>query len=54
MSRAAQDEHLKRLSQAGKLHLVPESNRKTLRDPDHDAAIHISGEANHLVMWNGE
>ncbi|MBE1580454.1 hypothetical protein ACFORH_43185 [Amycolatopsis roodepoortensis] len=52
-SRAAQDEHLKRLSKAEKLELAPESNRKALRDPDHDAAIFISGEANHLVMWTG-
>ncbi|MGW5703890.1 hypothetical protein [Amycolatopsis japonica] len=52
-SRAAQDEHLKRLSRVGKLHLAPESNRKALRDPDHEAAIDISGEANHLVLWEG-
>uniref|UniRef100_UPI003F49A0F1 hypothetical protein n=1 Tax=Amycolatopsis sp. CA-293810 TaxID=3239926 RepID=UPI003F49A0F1 len=53
-SRVAQDEHLKRLSKGGRLELAPESNRKALRDPDHDAAIYLSGEANHLVMWNGE
>lgn len=53
-SRAAQDEHLKRLSKAGKLELAPESNRKALRGPDHDAAIYLSGEANHLVMWIGD
>ncbi|MFE5565915.1 hypothetical protein ACFQ68_13095 [Amycolatopsis japonica] len=53
-SRAAQDDHLKRLSKARKLELVPESNRKALKAPDHDAAINIGGEANHLVMWIGD
>lgn len=49
MSRAEQDQHLKRMSREGKLHIVPEDNRKALRQEDHDAAIHIGGEPNHLV-----
>jgi hypothetical protein len=51
LSREAQDAHLKRLSREGKVHIVPESNRKTLVDRDHAAAIRIGGEDNHLVMW---
>lgn len=48
-TRAAQDEHLKRMSREGKIQLVPESNRKALRPEDHDAAIRIGGEDNHLI-----
>ncbi|SDD94911.1 hypothetical protein [Actinokineospora iranica] len=51
-SRAAQDRHLKRLSLEGKVHLVPESNRKALREEDHDASLRLGGDDNHLIAWN--
>lgn len=47
--RAAQDRQLKRLSAEGKVHIVPESNRKALRQEDHDAALQLAGEPNHLI-----
>jgi len=40
---------LKELSRTKQAHLVPESNRKTLTAADHDAAIRIGGEDNHLL-----
>jgi hypothetical protein len=43
------DTVLKDLSRAGRVHLVPESNRKALTAADHDAAIRIGGEDNHLL-----
>jgi len=43
------DAVLKRLSLAGKVHLVPEDNRKALTAADHEAAIRIGGEDNHLL-----
>jgi hypothetical protein len=43
------DAVLKKLSSAGKVHLVPEENRKALTAADHDAAIRIGGEDNHLI-----
>ncbi|WP_329047044.1 hypothetical protein OG738_33365 [Amycolatopsis sp. NBC_01488] len=43
------DAALKELSRAGKVHLVPEENRKALTDADHEAAIRIGGEDNHLL-----
>ncbi|RSD22000.1 hypothetical protein [Amycolatopsis eburnea] len=49
LSRAEQDKQLKRMSAEGKISIVPEDNRKALREEDHDAAIHIGGEPNHLV-----
>jgi hypothetical protein len=51
ISREAQDEHLRRLSRDGTLHLAPESNRKVLTDVDHAASIRIGGEDQHIVMW---
>lgn len=54
LSRAVQDEHLKRLSREGKLSLAPESNRKALRPEDHDAAIRIGHDDSHLVAWLGD
>ena len=50
--RAAQDEHLKRMSRERKIFLVPESNGKALRHEDHDASIHVGDDDNHLVAWN--
>lgn len=49
LSREAQDKHLKRMSSEGKIHIVPEDNRKALTQADHDAAIRIGGEPNHVV-----
>jgi hypothetical protein len=43
------DAVLKQLSGAGKIHLVPEDNRKALTAADHEAAIRIGGEDNHLL-----
>ncbi|MFG1646186.1 hypothetical protein ACGFMK_38405 [Amycolatopsis sp. NPDC049252] len=43
------DAVLKKLSSAGKVHLVPEDNRKALTAADHEAAIRIGGEDNHLL-----
>lgn len=40
---------LKDLSKAGRVSLVPESDRKKLTAADHAAAIHIGGEDNHLI-----
>lgn len=49
LSRSEQDAHLKRMSREGKLHIVPEDNRKVLTQEDHDAAVRVGGEPNHLV-----
>ncbi|HJP73108.1 MAG TPA: hypothetical protein VJ914_02500 [Pseudonocardiaceae bacterium] len=43
------DTVLKELSRTGQVSLVPESNRKTLTTADHEAAIRIGGEDNHLI-----
>jgi hypothetical protein len=43
------DAVLKELSRAGKVHLVPEANRKALTATDREAAIRIGGEDNHLI-----
>ena len=43
------DAVLKELSRAGKVHLVPEDNRKALTAADHEAAIRIGGEDNQLL-----
>ncbi len=43
------DAVLKELSRSGQVHLVPDSNRKTLTAADHAAAIRIGGEDNHLL-----
>lgn len=49
LSREAQDTHLKRMSAEGKLHIVPEDNRKVLTQADHDAAIQIGGQQHDVV-----
>ncbi|TCO55827.1 hypothetical protein [Actinocrispum wychmicini] len=49
LSREAVDAVLKALSRSGQVHLVPEANRKTLARADHDAAIRLGGEDNHLI-----
>jgi hypothetical protein len=43
------DAVLKQLSRTKQVVLVPESNRKALTATDHDAAIRIGGEDNHLL-----
>jgi hypothetical protein len=48
-SAAEVDAVLKELSRLGKVHLVPEDNRKALTAADHEAAIRIGGEDNHLL-----
>jgi hypothetical protein len=48
-ARADVDAVLKELSKAGRITLVPESNRKALTPADHEAAIRIGGEDNHLI-----
>lgn len=49
LSRQAQDDTIKALSLAGRVYVVPEGNRKVLTQADHDAAVVIGGEPNHLV-----
>ena len=49
LSRSAQDSHLKRLSRASRINIAPNSDRKSLTDRDHDAAIAIGGQWNHLI-----
>lgn len=46
---AAVNAVLKEMSRTGQAHLVPESNRKVLNAADHEAAIRIGGEENHLI-----
>lgn len=43
------DAVLKDMSKAGRVSLFPESNRKVLTSADHEAAIRIGGEDNHLI-----
>ncbi|MBN6033351.1 hypothetical protein [Amycolatopsis sp. 195334CR] len=43
------DAVLKDLSGRGRLHLAPESNRKALTAADHEAAIRVGGDDNHLL-----
>ncbi|HEY3754140.1 MAG TPA: hypothetical protein VGL80_33530 [Pseudonocardiaceae bacterium] len=43
------DAVLKELSRAKQVHLAPDSNRKTLTAADHEAAIRIGGQDNHLL-----
>jgi hypothetical protein len=43
------DDVLKKLSKDGSIHLNPESDRKILTKEDHEAAIHIGGQENHLL-----
>ncbi|MGC7097577.1 hypothetical protein ACPZ19_23135 [Amycolatopsis lurida] len=43
------DAVLKELSRQGRLHLIPEDNRKALTPADHEAAIRVGGDDNHLL-----
>lgn len=43
------DAVLKQLSRTRQAHLVPESDRRALTPADHDAAIRLGGEDNHLI-----
>ncbi len=49
-SRAEVDEALKAMSKGGRARLMPDSNRKTLTDADHQAAIQLSRQDNHLIV----
>lgn len=49
LSRSEVDDILRKLSRDKAIDIVPDSNRKTLTDADHAAAINIGGEPNHLV-----
>ncbi|WP_026425921.1 hypothetical protein [Actinokineospora inagensis] len=43
------DEVLRELSRTRQVRLVPESNRKALTPADHEAAVRVGGEGNHLI-----
>jgi hypothetical protein len=45
------DDVLKALSRASQVNIVPEPNRKALGPKDHDAAIRVGGEDNHLICF---
>ncbi|MBU2669844.1 hypothetical protein KOI35_40675 [Actinoplanes bogorensis] len=47
--RAEVDDALGRLSDDGTATIVPESNQKTLTTADHDAALQLGGQENHLL-----
>ena len=40
---------LLKMIKSGRVHLAPDSNRKVLTVADHEAAIRIGGEENHLL-----
>ncbi len=48
------DAMLKQLSREGKIHLAPEPRKDSLSQDDHDNALRLGGEANHLVSWEAE
>jgi hypothetical protein len=43
------DEVLLRMMKTGRVHLVPDSNRKMLTEADHEAAVRIGGVDKHLI-----
>lgn len=43
------DEVLRQLSDSGAVTIVPESNQKTLTTADHEAALRLGGQDNHLL-----
>ncbi|UVS78436.1 hypothetical protein [Actinokineospora sp. UTMC 2448] len=47
--RTAVDDVLKELSRTRQAHLVPEANRKALGPVDHEAALRVGGEDNHMI-----
>lgn len=47
--RAEVDRIIKEMSRAGRVHVAPESNRKTLTDRDHAAALRLGGEQQHIL-----
>jgi hypothetical protein len=51
-SRAAQDEHLRKMNRVPGFTLAPESNQKILTDEDRAAAIHLGGQDKHIVAWD--
>jgi hypothetical protein len=52
LSRADVDAVLKQMSREGAITLAPNPDRKALRQSDHDNAITIGGDHNHLVYRN--
>jgi len=50
VARADVDRVLKAMSKAGRAHLAPDPDRKSLTAADHAAAIRIGGEDNHLLV----
>ena len=49
LNRDTQDQNLKRMSRTRLIDLAPESNRKTLTDADHAAAIRIGDDDCHII-----
>lgn len=47
--RAEVDRIIKEMSRAGRVHVAPESNRKTLTDRDHAAALRLGNEEQHIL-----
>ena len=48
-SKSEIDAALKQMSRSHQIHLVPDSNQKTLTNEDREAAVHIGGEYKHLI-----
>jgi hypothetical protein len=52
LSRAEVDAMLKRMARAGEIETAPDPDRKSLKQEDHDNALHRgSGDHDHLVIW---
>jgi hypothetical protein len=49
-NRAEVDQVLKAMSKAGRAHLAPDPDRKSLTAEDREAAIRLGGEDNHLLV----
>ncbi|MER6575788.1 hypothetical protein [Nonomuraea sp. NPDC001023] len=52
-TRADQDRALRKIERLDNINLVPESNQKTLKPADWDAAVEIGGQFKHCI-WIGE
>ena len=53
-SREEVDAMLKQLCRDGKIHLAPDPRKDSLSQADHNDALRLGGEANHLVSWEAE
>jgi hypothetical protein len=51
MTRAEVDAVLHRMRKDREFEAVPDPDRKNLRPVDHDAALTVAGQANHLLNW---